>query len=480
MSEPADWDLDTTGEDEARSRLRSRLRDRMGDVGLIATMAFATIVAVGAILAWALFTGDTQKSDLTASTSEPTTKTVQVSLGEFFVKPAKLEVAKGTSLVLKVTNDGSQAHDLQVGQVATPKLAPGKSAVLKTPAIQATQQGFCTLPGHRSAGMVMDISVTDPADGAGVARAAHHDPTTAASPSGIDPDDATLDPTAKPAKGFKAKDPTLAPAPASKVHNLTFVATDVEMEVAPGVKQLMWTFNGTVPGPTLRGHVGDTFNVKLVNKGSMGHSLDFHASQTSMDVDMRTIQPGQSLTYSFTAEHSGVWMYHCGTAPVLHHIANGMYGAVVIDPPDLPEVDHEYLLVQSELYFGRQGAETDLAKARAGLADAVVFNGYYNQYVTDPIRVRTGDRVRIFVSNVGPNELSAFHVVGAQFDTVFSEGAYLLRRDNPEHGAAQVLGLMPAQGGFVEFTVPAKGMYAMVTHKFNDAERGASGHIIAE
>jgi len=482
--DPADdaigGDLDTTGEAEVRSEQRRKLRDRMSDVGLIATMAFATIVAVGAILAWALFTGDGQKSDLASGSAKPTTKTMDVSLGEFWVKPASVEITKNTTLVLNVTNDGSQTHDLKIGSKQTPILKPGEKAVLKTTAMEATTQGYCTLPGHRSAGMVMDINVVGESGGANTQQVSQGAANTGIG-EGIDPNDAKIDPTAEPAKGFKAKDPVLQPAPGGTVHDLTFEATDKDIEVAPGVTQKIWAFNGTVPGPTLRGKVGDVFNIKLVNKGSIGHSLDFHASQTSMDTDMRTIQPGESLMYSFKAEYAGAWMWHCGTPPVLHHIANGMYGAVIIDPADgLAPVDHEFLMVQSEFYFGPEGQEADLAKARWGFPDAVVFNGYYNQYVYDPIKVKVGDRVRVWVENVGPNELSAFHIVGTQFDTVFKEGAYLLQRNNPQSGGSQALDLLPSQGGFVEFTVPKKGMYAMVTHKFNDAERGAAGHIIAE
>ena len=476
----AGGDLDTTGEDDVRSQQRSNLRERLSDVGLIATIAFATIVAVGAILAWALFTGDNHKGSLSSGTAKPTTKTVDVTLGEFYVKPASLTVPKNTTLILNVTNKGKQDHDLKVGNKMTPTLKPGAKSVLTTAAIEDTIQGFCTLPGHRSAGMVMDINVVDASASQSQVASAGNANTSGVG-AGIDPKDAKIDPTAEPAKGFKAADPVLKPAPGATVHNITLEAKDVEMEVAPGVKQLMWTFNGTVPGPTLRGHVGDVFNVKLINKGTIGHSLDFHASQTSMDDDMRTIDPGESLTYTFKAEHSGIWMYHCGTPPVLHHIANGMYGAVVIDPADgLAPVAHEYVMVQSELYLGPQGKEADLAKATWGFQDAVVFNGYYNQYVYDPIKVKAGGRVRVWVLNVGPNEISAFHIVGTQFDTVFKEGAYLLKPNNPEAGASQVLDLAPAQGGFVEFTVPKKGMYAMVTHKFNDASRGASGHIIAD
>ena len=226
----------------------------------------------------------------------------------------------------------------------------------------------------------------------------------------------------------------------------------------------------------LRGKVGDLFTVTIVNDGTMGHSIDFHASQTSMDQDMKTLQPGESLVYQFRAEYSGIWMYHCGTVPILHHIGNGMYGAVIIDPPDLAPVDHEYVIVQSELYTGPQGQPGDLDKMLADKPDAVVFNGYVNQYEHAPITdVNAGDRVRIWVLDAGPSDISSFHVVGAIFDTVFKEGAYLLRPGNAEHGGSQALDLMPAQGGFVELSFAKPGMYVMLNHKFVDASRGALG-----
>jgi nitrite reductase (NO-forming) len=172
-------------------------------------------------------------------------------------------------------------------------------------------------------------------------------------------------------------------------------------------------------------------------------------------------------------------MYHCGTAPVLHHIGNGMFGTVIIDPPTLAPVDHEYLFVQSELYLGAEGAPGDLAKMTAEDFDAVVFNGYFSQYVHAPIRVEPGDRIRAYVLDPGPNENSAFHIVGTIFDTVYKEGTYLLRPGNDTQGGSQVLDLQPAQGGLVEFTVREQGKYAIVTHKFANPGKGALGFFQA-
>lgn len=257
------------------------------------------------------------------------------------------------------------------------------------------------------------------------------------------------------------------------MHRITLRAEEVEREVAPGVRQQLWTFNGTAPGPVLRGRVGDVFEVTLVNDGSIDHGIDFHAGALAPDRPMRPIEPGESLIYRFTATKAGIWMYHCSTMPMLHHIGNGMYGAVIIDPPDLPDVDREYVLVQSEFYLGAQGEPGDLAKMQAERPDAVVFNGYVNQYAHRPLTARAGERVRIWLLNAGPNRASAFHVVGAQFDTVYREGRWELRPDAP--GGAQVLELPPAGGGFVEAVFPEAGTYPFVSHAMVDAERGARG-----
>ncbi|HEY7440106.1 MAG TPA: multicopper oxidase domain-containing protein [Acidimicrobiia bacterium] len=284
----------------------------------------------------------------------------------------------------------------------------------------------------------------------------------------------SVDFDATPGAGFHARDPN-APAPLpGTVHNIDMHIKEVVLEVAPGVKQMMWTFDGQVPGPIYRGHVGDTFNFKITNDGTMTHSLDFHAGMVSPNTAMVPIEPGHSHTYTFRANHAGIFMYHCGTPPVLQHIGSGMYGALIIDPPGLPPVAHEYVLVQSELYTGANGDVPDYNKLLSGNYDAVMFNGYVNQYKFAPIHVAPGDRVRVWVMDDGPSDSSSFHVIGTIFDTVYKEGAYLLQ-PGPGQGGSQALDLAPAQGGFVEFTPSEPGSYTFVTHKFNDAVRGALG-----
>ena len=398
-----------------------------------------------------------------SSTSSVESKKVAVSLTEFKVTPASIDAEVGQKLVLTVTNDGMMAHDLKVeGTEGTRMLEPGTSETITIGPFDSATEAWCTVAGHKESGMVMAIQIT------GSAPAAAGTPATATSGG------AEIDATAEPEANWKPYDPTLAPAPGGTVHDVEMHATEEEIEVAPGVTQMMWTFDGKVPGTILRGKVGDLFNVTLDNDGKVGHSIDFHASRVAWNDEMRTIESGERLVYQFKADYAGAFMYHCGTAPALHHIGNGMYGAIIIDPPELAPVDHEYVLVQSELYLGANGKEGDLTKMLAEDFDAVVFNGYYNQYKFAPIRVEPNQRVRVWVIDDGPSENSAFHIVGTIFDTVWKEGTYLLRPDS-RRGGSQVLDLQPAQGGFVEFSFAEPGFYPIVTHKFANASKGALG-----
>ncbi|MFZ1410632.1 MAG: multicopper oxidase domain-containing protein, partial [Micropruina sp.] len=283
----------------------------------------------------------------------------------------------------------------------------------------------------------------------------------------------------------RSVDPVLPPLGPERVHRVTFRVQELALEVAPGLWQRRWTFNGTAPGPTLHGRVGDTFEITLINDGSIGHSIDFHAGALAPDQPMRTIPPGQTLVYRFTAGRAGIWMYHCSTMPMSTHIAAGMHGAVIIEPDDLPVVDRSYVLVQSEVHLDSAArtldaaTEVDARSVTADTPDRVVFNGIANQYDAHPLDAEVGERVRIWVLDAGPNRPSSFHIVGGQFDTVYSEGTYLLKGGAGAHGerdaGSQALALQPAQGGFVELTLPEAGHYPIVSHIMIDAERGAHG-----
>jgi len=429
---------------------------------------------------------------------------VAVSLVGMDIRPGVIAVPAGTRLRLVVTNNDAMRHDLAFpGGRATPMLAPGKSATLELGTMAANRSGWCTVPGHQAAGMTLDIRVSGAraADRAGAAgtgtgtTGATGAGTTGAGPTGAGSGDhaaipgmaggtsgmtsgtSGLDVHGAPGPGWTPYDARLAPAPAGTLHKVTLHAIEREAEVAPGVRQQIWTFGGTVPGPTLRGKVGDVFEVTLVNDGTMAHGIDFHAGQTAPDQVMRSLEPGESLVYRFRADHSGAWLYHCSTMPMMAHIANGMYGAVIIDPPDLPKVDREYLLVGSQLFLGSRSGGADAGALRRGDWAAATFNGYPDQYVHAPLTAKAGERVRWWVVAAGPGEGTAFHIVGTQFDTVFKEGGYLLRRGNAERGASQVLDLATAQGGFVEQVFPQPGHYSLVDHDMRRGENGARGVV---
>jgi nitrite reductase (NO-forming) len=305
------------------------------------------------------------------------------------------------------------------------------------------------------------------------AIARHPKATSTTSSAAAAPAGQTINFDASAPAAFTPRDPA-APAPLpGTVHDIVVRIEPIQREIAPGVTQTMWTFGGTVPGPVYRGKVGDTFNFTIVNADEqMTHSIDFHAGMVSPSRFMGPIAPGTSRTYSFRANHAGIFMYHCGTPPVLEHIGMGMYGAVIIDPPDLAPVDHEYVLVQSELYTAKGGGVPDLSTFLDERWSAIVFNGYVDQYKYAPINVATGQRIRVWVLDAGPTDSSSFHVIGTIFDTVYKEGAYLLR---PGAGGSQALDLNAAQGGFVEFTPTEAGSYTFVTHRFADASKGAVG-----
>ena len=470
----------TGGEPGDHSRVRhvpepsAQVRSRHTGLAAAGLSAIVLGVAVGAALDPAALGPAAAASAGVAASGRTTTVKVEARAMRFH--PASVDVPAGNRLVIEVVNRDSDVHDLalETGQHSG-RLSSGESGRVEVELVGRGLEGWCTIVGHRQMGMLFSVRVIGAAEDVAEGHAARAH-TDHGGPAAATAEPAIPDFMARPAAGFTARDPRLAPAPTGEVHRVNLSAREVEREVAVGVRQRLWTFNGTAPGPVLRGRVGDRFEVTLRNDAGMGHSIDFHAGSLAPDQPMRTLAPGESLTYTFTARQSGVWMYHCSSMPMSLHIANGMFGAVVIDPPDLPTVDREYLLVQSELYLGPQTATADPAKVAAERPDAVVFNGFANQYDHDQLEARAGERVRLWVLDAGPNRPSSFHVVGGQFDTVFSEGAYLLRPGSAGRvGGAQALGLQPAQGGFVELSFPEAGHYPFVSHIMVDAERGAHG-----
>lgn len=432
---------------------------------IIAALAVAVVTLAALVIASpeASTSGDDAgASSPVTPTGETTEVTVRVDGMSF--TPSTIEVPAGDALTITFENTGDQRHDLVLASGAeTPSIAPGETAVLDAGVITASSQGWCSLPGHRAMGMELDIIAVG-----GDAAMDEMDHGHAAS------DDApSMAELMAAAESHDAMPADLPPLEDATTHEYTFTVTESTEEVADGIERAVWTYNGTSPGPTLHGRIGDRFVITLVNDGSMGHSIDFHAGELSPDVPMRTIEPGESLVYEFTADRAGVWMYHCGTMPMTTHIANGMFGAVVIEPDGLEPVDREYVLIQSEFSLGDD--------ATAGSPDVVAFNGRAFQYAAHPLTAVEGERVRFWVLDAGPDESLAFHVVGGQFDTVWTEGAYSVYRGTSTDGVtsgttgAQVLPLMAAQGGFVEMVAPEAGHYSFVNHRMSLAEKGAKG-----
>src|SRR5215471_3660470 len=211
----------------------------------------------------------------------------------------------------------------------------------------------------------------------------------------------------------------LPAAPAGPVADVHLVLKDVTVQIAPGVKYAAWAWAGGAPGPVIHVRQGQLVKITLTNGGAIPHSVDFHAARIAPNKAFGDVMPGKSVSYTFRANDPGVFMYHCGTKPVLMHIANGMYGAIVVDPPAgvLPKADRDYVLVASEWYLSSDGlkqpASLDMAKAHEMAPDWVTWNGYAAQYVKHPLMAKPGETVRFWVVDAGPSLNTDFHVVGA-------------------------------------------------------------------
>ncbi|APT89795.1 hypothetical protein CSPHI_00320 [Corynebacterium sphenisci DSM 44792] len=460
--------VELTGAARDRAGLPERTGARRLGVQLTAaTATLALVVGVGVALSGGGAGGSAGAAE--AAGVAPTGRTVEatVTARDMRYEPDVLRAEPGDRLVITMVNADDQVHDLRLATGEdTGRVAPGESATVEIPVLPGEVEGWCTIAGHRQMGMTLRVD----AGGAGAA--------VLAGPGAGGEGGGTAHPTpaaGPPAADSPTVDPRLPAAPAGRVHRVTLHAREFTGYGAPGVEQEHWTFGDDPLGPTLRGRVGDEFIVTLVNDGTMSHSVDFHAGMVSPDRPMRDIAPGESLEYRFRAEHAGIWLYHCGTAPMSQHIAAGMHGAVVIDPPDLAPVDHEVLLVQSEAYWGEGGP--DAAKVLADAPDAYRFNGYPDQYLAHPIRIRAGETVRFWVLAAGPNRGTSFHVVGTQFHRMYKEGALLL---DDGVGGAQALDLAAAQGGYAEARFPEPGTYTFVDHQMTHAELGARGRVIVE
>ena len=263
--------------------------------------------------------------------------------------------------------------------------------------------------------------------------------------------------------------------------------------VSKTVAYTAWMFGDSVPGPVLRVRVGQTIRFSMtdrsndtmsnmgmhVNMMPMPHSIDFHSAMVNPEDKYRSINPGETIHFMWTANYPGVFMYHCGTPMVLMHMIYGMVGMVIVEPKEgYPDnADHEFAIAQNEYYFKQQGDIyiPDTALALKKTPSFVAFNGKVGQYVINPLKVKAGERIRLYLLNAGPNNASNFHVIGTILDKVWLDG-------NPKNEleGMQSVYLGPASGAIVEFVIPEKGVYTFVDHSFADATMGAIGAFKAE
>ncbi|EMS1554563.1 copper-containing nitrite reductase [Neisseria gonorrhoeae] len=257
------------------------------------------------------------------------------------------------------------------------------------------------------------------------------------------------------------------------------------MKMDDGVEYRYWTFDGDVPGRMIRVREGDTVEVEFSNNPSstVPHNVDFHAATGQGGGAAATFTaPGRTSTFSFKALQPGLYIYHCAVAPVGMHIANGMYGLILVEPKEgLPKVDKEFYIVQGDFYTkGKKGAQGlqpfDMDKAVAEQPEYVVFNGHVGSIAGDnALKAKAGETVRMYVGNGGPNLVSSFHVIGEIFDKVYVEGGKLINENVQST-------IVPAGGSaIVEFKVDIPGSYTLVDHSiFRAFNKGALGQLKVE
>ena len=300
---------------------------------------------------------------------------------------------------------------------------------------------------------------------------------------------AALDPTSITVRGTLEAKLTAPPHVPPSVGNRAAKKLTVNMEIlekegtmSDGVKYVYWTFGGSVPGSFIRTRVGDEVEFTLSNHpdNKLPHNIDLHAvTGPGGGATSSFVAPGHEKTFSFKTLNPGLYVYHCATAPVGMHIANGMYGLILVEPKGgLPKVDKEYYIMQGDFYtkgeYGEPGLQPfDMQKAVDEDADYVVFNGKVGSLTGDnAITANVGETVRLYVGNGGPNLTSSFHVIGEIFDNVHIEGGSVINKD------VQTT-LIPAGGAaIVDFKVDVPGTFILVDHAiFRAFNKGALGML---
>lgn len=375
-----------------------------------------------------------------------------------------LTAVEGQVVQLTLINGEGAEHDIVFpDQNATSPRVTGKGAST-TIAFRADKSGdfvyFCSVPGHRLAGMQGQFLVTP------------------------------RPPPQTVVEADISREPTDVPPPIGKRDPQTvrvdLLSVELEGRLAEGTTFGYWTFNGKVPGPFIRVRVGDTVDVHLKNSAdsSMIHSVDFHAATgpgggaAALQVD-----PGQEKSMTWKALVPGLYVYHCATPMVAEHIANGMYGLILVEPEGgMAPVDREFYVMQGEIYsdmpYGQRGsAEFSVEKLLNEHPEYFVFNGSVGALSRlHPLQAKVGETVRIFFGVGGPNYTSSFHVIGEIFDKVYSFGGL----QAPPLEGVQTVSVAPGGAVITEFKTHVPGNYTLVDHALARVERGLSGILSVE
>jgi nitrite reductase (NO-forming) len=287
-----------------------------------------------------------------------------------------------------------------------------------------------------------------------------------------------------------SQNPANVPPPITRTEpatvRLKFETIEIEAHLDTNSTYRFWTFDGKVPGPFHRVRVGDTVEVYLKNSEDswFAHNIDLHAvNGPGGGASLGSPGPGEDYSFSFKALNAGLYVYHCAVAPVALHIANGMYGLILVEPEGgLPSVDREYYVMQGEIYteerFGTSGLLNEsYDKLIDERAEYLVFNGHTGA-LTDhyPLKANVGETVRIFFGVGGPNYISSFHVIGEIFDRVYLHGSL----ETPPLTNVQTITVPAGGAAMVEFKCDVPGRYVLVDHALSRAERGLAGYLYVE
>ena len=369
-----------------------------------------------------------------------------------------LKVAEGAVVAITITNADGAMHDIAVPEFGAQSDQVVGMGAATTIVFRATKSGtfeyLCTIPGHKLAGMVGKLIVGDVKEEVSTALDVAKDPAEVGKPVGNrGPQHLTFD----------------------------MLTTEVEGRLSDGSTYRYWTFDNTVPGPMLRVRQGDTVTINLKNADDSVniHSVDFHSvTGPGGGAAVTQVRPGETKSFTFKALHPGLYVYHCATPMIAHHISNGMYGMILVEPEGgLPKVDREYYVMQGELYtaqkHGSRGLqEFSVDKLLDEKPEHLMFNGSMDALTkTFDMTANVGEEVRIFFGVGGPNMTSSFHLIGEVFDRVYNLASFT----SPPLTDVQTTLVPPGGATMVEFKVDYPGKYILVDHALSRAEKGLTG-----